>query len=162
MADKDTIYTNPAPDAPITDTLHPATQYSGSTDSYSPYSLRNHKFAPHSTNTMKNQKKRENKIDDKVTNWHHPFPWCNRRWYPTMLMTKILTPMTPISHIHREIANSPPTLPSQWKPRKRRKIKLMIKTHLTPPLPLMQLSLIPPILSPNIMSAQTYISHIHW
>ena len=54
MDDNDTIDTTPAPDTPDADTPNAAAQYSGSTDSSSPYSLRNRKFAPYSTNTMKN------------------------------------------------------------------------------------------------------------
>ena len=50
----DTIETTPAPDSTDSDTLNAAAQYAGSTDSNSPYSLRNCKFALYSTNTMKN------------------------------------------------------------------------------------------------------------
>ena len=57
MADKEIIYTSPAPDSIDADTPNAIAQYSGSTDSNSPYSLRNHKFAPYSTNTMKTKKR---------------------------------------------------------------------------------------------------------
>ena len=70
MADKDTINTSPdhdVPDAPDADTPNDSAQDAGFADFNSPYSLRNHKFAPYSTNTMKNQENKENKIDDKVT-----------------------------------------------------------------------------------------------
>ena len=67
MADKGPIDTTPDLDVPIADTLDAAAQYAGSTDSNSPYSLRNHKVAPYFTTTMKNQKKKENKIYDKET-----------------------------------------------------------------------------------------------
>ena len=66
MADKDTINATPAPNAPNSDNPDAVAQYYGSADSNSPYSLRNLKFPPYSTNTMKNQKKKENKIDDEV------------------------------------------------------------------------------------------------
>ena len=65
--DKVTIDTTPVTKSTGKDTPNASAQYSGSTDSYLPYSLRNHKFVPYSTNTMKNQKKKENKIDDKKT-----------------------------------------------------------------------------------------------
>ena len=67
MADKDTIDTTPAPDAPDIDSPNSSTQYAVSVDSYLPYSLRNWKFPPYSISTMKNQKKKENRINDKVT-----------------------------------------------------------------------------------------------
>ena len=54
---------------------------------------------------------------------------------PPMLAPKILDPLTPAPHIHWEISNLPPTPPPPWKTRKRTKIELMIKTHLTPPFP---------------------------
>ena len=66
MADKDTIDTTPVPKAPDTNTPDFAAQYAGSTESNYPYSLENCKFSPYSTKYHENQKKRENKIDDKV------------------------------------------------------------------------------------------------
>ena len=54
------------PNSPNSDTPNYSAQYAVSADSYLPYSLRNCKFAPCSPNTMKNQKNKENKIDDKV------------------------------------------------------------------------------------------------
>ena len=74
MADKGTIDTTPDLDVTIADTLDAAAQYAGSTDSNSPYPSRNCKFPPYSTTTMKNQKKKENKIYDKVTINTTPFP----------------------------------------------------------------------------------------
>ena len=59
MADKDTVDTTPAPKSPNADTPAAAAQYIFSTDSNSPYSWRNIKFAPYSTNTMKNPKKKK-------------------------------------------------------------------------------------------------------
>ena len=46
IVDNDTIENTPTPDAPGYDTPDSASQYSGSNDSNSPYSLRNLKFAP--------------------------------------------------------------------------------------------------------------------
>ena len=63
--DKVTIDITISPDTPGADNCNASAQDAGSTDSNSPYSLRNRKFAPYSTNTMKNQKKKENKIDNK-------------------------------------------------------------------------------------------------
>ena len=54
MADKYTIETTPSPDAPGAYTPNAADQDSVSTDSNSPYSLRNRKITPYSTNTTKN------------------------------------------------------------------------------------------------------------
>ena len=62
MDNKNTIDTNPSPYAPYADTPNASARDSGSTDSNSPYSLINRKFPPYSTDTMKNQKKKENKI----------------------------------------------------------------------------------------------------
>ena len=67
MADKDTLNTPPATNAPDDNTPNADVQNAGSTDSSSPHSLINHKLTPYSTNTMKNQKKKEKKIDDKFT-----------------------------------------------------------------------------------------------
>ena len=78
---KVTIDTNPAPNAPGDDTPNISYQDDGSIDSNYPYSLRNRKFAPYSTNTIKNQKKEENKIDDKDT-FENPWPRCTQCWYP--------------------------------------------------------------------------------
>ena len=72
MADKDTIDTTPHPDTPNDDTPDASAQDTGSTDSNSSYSLRNRKISPYCTNTMKKQKKKEHKIDDKVTIYTHP------------------------------------------------------------------------------------------
>ena len=58
---------SPVPNAPNDDTSNTSSQDAGSTNSYLPYSFRNRKFPPYSTTTMKNQKKKENRIDDKVT-----------------------------------------------------------------------------------------------
>ena len=58
MADKDTINTTPSPHVPDADITDAAAQDDGCTGSNSPYSLRNYKFPPYSTNTTKNQKKR--------------------------------------------------------------------------------------------------------
>ena len=68
MADKYKIYPTPGPNVPESDTPNSSAQDYGPLTPNSLYPLRNRKFAPYSTNTMKNQKKRENKIDDKVTN----------------------------------------------------------------------------------------------
>ena len=65
--DKVTIEPPPSPDAPDTNTINASAQDNGSTNSFLPYSSRNCKFTSYSTNTTKNQKKREMKIDDKVT-----------------------------------------------------------------------------------------------
>ena len=53
MADKDTIDTNHFPNAPNSNTPGAATKYFGSTDSNSQNSMGNRKFAPYSTNRMK-------------------------------------------------------------------------------------------------------------
>ena len=67
IEDKETFDTPSYPDAPDADTTNASTQNTGFTDSFLPYSSRNCKFTSYSTNTTKNQKKREMKIDDKVT-----------------------------------------------------------------------------------------------
>ena len=74
-------------------------QDSGSTESYPPYSLINRKFAPYSTTTTKNQKKKENKIGDKVTIDTTPDPDAPVSDTPT-IPPKMLAPLTPILHIH--------------------------------------------------------------
>ena len=84
LDDKVTIETLPAPDAPITDTHNDYAKDSVSTNSYIPYSLINCKFAPYSTNTMKNQKKKENKIDDKVSNDTIPAPDTHGTYTPNV------------------------------------------------------------------------------
>ena len=63
--DKFTINTTPAPDTPGSHITNAYAQDAGSAGSNSPYSLRNSKFTPYSKNTMKNQKKKDHKIDDK-------------------------------------------------------------------------------------------------
>ena len=65
--DKVTIDTTPVSDVPDVDTPNASIQDAGSTDSCLPYSLRTRKFTPYSTNTMKNQKKKEHKIGYKFT-----------------------------------------------------------------------------------------------
>ena len=67
MVYKDTIDITPAHESCEADTLDADSQDAGSTDYNSPYSLRNLKLPPYFTNTMKNQKNKENKIDDKYT-----------------------------------------------------------------------------------------------
>ena len=65
MADKYTVDDAPypkSPDAPNDDTSDSAAQDAGPTNSNSPNSLRNRKFAPYSTNTMKTRKRRERKL----------------------------------------------------------------------------------------------------
>ena len=74
IGDNNTIDITPAPDATGDDTPNASALDSGSTDSNNPYSLRNCKFAPYSTTTMKNQKNKENKIDDKDTFGPPPAP----------------------------------------------------------------------------------------
>ena len=54
MADKEKIDATPDPNAPDDHTPNTADQDDGSTDSNYPYLLINRKFAPYSTNTMKN------------------------------------------------------------------------------------------------------------
>ena len=117
MADKDTIGKNPSPGAPDADNLNAAAQYDGFTDSDSPYLLINRIFPPYSTNTMKNQKKRE-KIDDKVTIYAPPPPPLPLTYLiliPPIITLNIMVPTTPISYIHWEIAKFPPTPPIPWK-----------------------------------------------
>ena len=72
---------NPVPKAPGSDTPNSYSQDDGSTDFNSPYSLRNRKFAPYCTTAMKNQRKRENKIDNKDIFEPPPDPWCTWSWY---------------------------------------------------------------------------------
>ena len=88
MGDKDTVNTIPVLDLPDADTPNAGTQDSGSADSNSPYLLINHKFTPYSTNTMKNQKKRGNKIDDKFINQQPSCPWRTRCWYPQCFLPR--------------------------------------------------------------------------
>ena len=54
MADKYIFDITPYPGVPKTDTPNDASKDAGSTDSNSPYSFGNFKFAPYSINTMKN------------------------------------------------------------------------------------------------------------
>ena len=113
MADKDTIYTTPTLDTPGSDTPNASAQDSGSTDSNSQYSLRNHKLAPYSTTTMKNQKKKKKKIDYKDTTNTNPAPDAPGADTPND-SSHTMAPQTPISHIHREIAiniEKPPPTP---------------------------------------------------
>ena len=63
--DKVKIDTTPAPDVTSADTPNVYAQDDVSTDSNSTYSLRNFKSPPYSTTMMKNQKNKENEIDDK-------------------------------------------------------------------------------------------------
>ena len=97
--DKDTIDSTPAPDAPYSDNPNYAAQDYVSTNSNSPYSLRKRKFAPYSINTMKIQKKKENKIVGNVTT-NTPLPLTHPTLIPPILSPNILDPTTPISHIH--------------------------------------------------------------
>ena len=76
MADKDTINATPDPDAPDADTPDAAAQYYGSNEFNSPYSLITCKFPPYSANTTKKQKKKEKKMDDKVTIDTPLFPYA--------------------------------------------------------------------------------------
>ena len=111
---KDTIDTTHDPYSPKAYTPDASTQDSGSTDSNSPYSLRNHKFAPYSDNTMKTQKNKENKLMVKLQ-YMPPLTLMHLELIPPILTPKILSPLTPIPHIHWEIANLPPTPPLPWK-----------------------------------------------
>ena len=86
-------------DNPDADTPNASAQDSGSTESYPPYSLINRKFAPYSTTTTKNQKKKENKIGDKVTIDTTSDPNAPSADTPT-IPPKMLAPLTPILHIH--------------------------------------------------------------
>ena len=114
MAYKDTINTTPDPGAPNADNPDTSAQDSGSGDSSSPYSLRNFKYAPYSTNTMKNQKKKEKKIYDKVIFDTFPCPQCTQWWYlqyflPRCWLHQLLSPIFikklqihPLLHQHHE------------------------------------------------------------
>ena len=82
IADKYIIDTTPYPDAPGAEYPDAAVQDDGSIDSNSPYSARNHKFPPYSTNTIENQKRKGNKIDDKVTIDNPSWPQRTQSWYP--------------------------------------------------------------------------------
>ena len=99
MAYKDTINTTPDPGAPNADNPDTSAQDSGSGDSSSPYSLRNCKYAPYSTNTMKNQKNKEKKIYDTNT-FETPLTSEKPMLILLMLLPKILSPQTHISLIH--------------------------------------------------------------
>ena len=90
--------TAPVPGSPSADTLNASSQYYGSTDSNAPYSLRNHKIPPYSTTTMKNQKKKENKVDDKDT-FETLLPPTHPVLIPPMISPNTLAPLTPIPHI---------------------------------------------------------------
>ena len=99
MDDKETINTTPEPDVTDADTPDAEAKYDGYTDSNSSHSLRKRKFAPYSINTMKIQKKKENKIVGNVTT-NTPLPLTHPTLIPPILSPNILDPTTPISHIH--------------------------------------------------------------
>ena len=99
MADKDTIDTTPATNALETDTPEYSSQYAGSTDSNSPYSLRNHKFTPYSTKTTKNRKRRKGKLMIKLQ-LIPPLTPTHPALILPMLPPNIMDPPTTIYHIH--------------------------------------------------------------
>ena len=74
MSNKDTIDTNPSPDAPTATPTNAYSWYLGLTVSNYPYSLRNHNFLISSTNTPKPSKKIKKKKGDKVNSYNPPNP----------------------------------------------------------------------------------------
>ena len=64
-----------------------------------------------------------------------PLPPTHRTLIPPTIQPKIMYPLTPTPDIHWENANSPPTLSTQWKSIKRRKIKLLVMLQSTTPWP---------------------------
>ena len=161
MYDKETFDTKPVPDVPDSDTPESAAQHAGSTDSNYPYSLRNCTPPPTPPTQPKTIKISWRKLMIKLQS-NPPLPPTHLTLIPLMLPPKIMAPPTPFSHIHREIANLPPTQPIPRKTRKRGKWKLMIKLQSTPTLPTMHLSLITPMLLPKMLDSLTTIPHIHW
>ena len=81
---------------------------------------------------------------------------------PPTLMNKMMAPLSPIPHIHWEIANLSPTPPTPQKTRKIKKIKLMIKLQYIPPVKPTHPDMIPPMIPPKIMAPQTPIYNIQW
>ena len=158
--DKVTINNPPDPKAPVADTPNASAQDAGSTDSYLPYSLRNHKFASYSTNTMKNQKKKETKIDDKVTIDTPPVPDVTGADIPNA-SSQYAGPTESNSPYSFRNCKFAPHSTTTMKNQKKNEKKLMINTHLTPPLPPTHPTLIPPMLHPKMLALQTPISHIH-
>ena len=103
---KVTIVTPPAPEASDADTPKNYAQDDVSTKSCIPYSLKNFKLVPYSTNTMENQKIKKGKamINLQSTPTLAPKHLC---LIPPMLPPNMLAPLTPIPHIHWEIAICP-------------------------------------------------------
>ena len=98
-------------------------------------------------------RKRRKKNDDTVT-IDTPLPPTHPTLLPPMLSPKILAPPTPMSHLHWEIPDFPPTPRTPWKTRKIWEIKLMIKIQFKPPLPPMHPEMIPPMILPK--------KRLHW
>ena len=153
--------TPPDLDTSGADTPNSPAQYDGSTNSYLPYSLRNRKFSPYSTNTMKNQKKKENKIDEKVT----------VDTVPAADATSADTPNASSQDDFSTVSNSkyslrnykfPPTSPPRQKTEKKEDVIDDKDNYDTPPLTPTHPTLIPPMPPPKVMAPQTPISHIHW
>ena len=99
MDDKDTIDNPPNPDAPDAYTPKASVQDTGSTAHNSPYSFRNRKFDPYSTNTTKTQKKKMGELMIKLQS-APPLPQNYLTRIPPMLSPKIMDLLTDISHIH--------------------------------------------------------------
>ena len=111
--DRVTTDTTPAPYLPDSDTPNTSAQYNGSTDSNSPHSLINQKFAPNSTTTLKNWKNKEIKLTIN-THFSPPLPLMHPTMITSIPLNKMMAPRNPISPICWEIAinvmHSPPTL----------------------------------------------------
>ena len=118
IADKDTIDNTLAPVAPDADTPDADAQDAWSTDPNSPYSLRNRKFPPYSINTTINQKKKEKKIDDKVTIGTTPALNAPNADTPNSFAQDSGSIDSYLPYYLRNF-KSPPTPPTQQKTRKR-------------------------------------------
>ena len=96
----------PPPNVPESDISNDSKQDSFSNDSYIPYSLRNSKFTPYSTNTTKKHKKKENKIDDKLK-LAPPLTPAHPDLIPPMLHPNMIYPLTTTTNIHWEMGPPP-------------------------------------------------------
>ena len=108
--DKFTNYATRKTNLPFTDTPIFSSQDAGSIDSNYPYPLINCKFVPYSTTAIKNQKKKENKIDDKDI-FDTPLHPIRPDLIPQILPPKMMAQQTTIFHIYWEIVINISKLP---------------------------------------------------
>ena len=97
--DKVTIDPPLPPTHPMLIPPNASAQYYVSNDSYLPYLLINRKFAPYSTNARKTRKIRKIKLMIKLKSTPR-LPLMYPELIPPILPPKMLSPLTPIPHIH--------------------------------------------------------------